>query len=83
MKATTLVKATMSYQLGQVKMTKTIWGVYVTAKKPKEPISCTDIIMAAKALNMMVFFTAEAIVGGKQTPALAVYDQRIQKKKQP
>lgn len=80
MKASTLVKATNSYQLGHVKMAKTDGGVYVTAKNPKDPITCSDIIIAAHALGMAVYFTPEALVAGKQTPALFIGDQYEQKK---
>ena len=70
----------MSYQLGQVNMTKTIWGAYVTAKKPNDPITCSDIVTAAFALGMTVYFTPEALVAGKQTPAMFIGDQYEQKK---
>ena len=80
MKASTLVKATNSYQLGHVKAYKTDMGVYVIAKKPNDPITCSDIIAAANALGMMVYYTPEALILGKQTPALFVGDQYEQKK---
>ena len=83
MKASTLVKATMSYKLGQVKAYKAKDGVYVTAINPKDPITCSDIVTAASVIGMIVYFIPEALVAGKQTPALFIGDQCEQKKTQP
>lgn len=80
MKAKTLVEATLSYQLGHINAYKAEGGVYVTAKNPKDPITCSDIVTAAFALGMTVYFTPEALVAGKQTPAMFIGDQYEQKK---
>lgn len=83
MKAITLIRATNSYKLGQVKITKSDGGVYITAKKIRYPITCSDIITAANALGMMVYYTPEAFVSGKRTPAIFIGDQYEQKNPKP
>jgi hypothetical protein len=66
MKAITLVKATMSYKLGQVKMTKTNGGVLLTAGKDGDPITCSDIVTAASVIGMIVYFSNNTIFIGDQ-----------------
>lgn len=63
MKAKTLVEATLSYQLGHVRMSDTNDGVLLTAGKDGDPIGATDVITAAAALQMSVYFTYRRIDG--------------------
>ena len=75
MKASTLVKATMSYKLGQVKIgLRTVDGVCLIPREDGDPIGCTDIITAAAALNMYAYFT-DRLIDGVRKPCLFVGDQ--------
>lgn len=75
MKAITLIEATTSYQLGHVKIgIRTVDGVCLIPREDGDPIGCTDVITAASALNMSVYFT-DRLIGGVRKPCLFVGDQ--------
>lgn len=75
MKAITLIEATTSYQLGHVKIgLRTVDGVCLIPREDGDPIGCTDIITAAAALNMSVYFT-DRLIDGEKRPCLFVGDQ--------
>jgi hypothetical protein len=75
MKAVTLIEATTSYQLGHVKIgLSTVCGVCLIPREVGDPIGCTDVITAAAALNMPVYFT-DRLIDGVRKPCLFVGDQ--------